>query len=160
MCSGKAALFNSRLARDLRPCPHINMGTELSKQERGESVGSAAEPSTATTQAIAAKWHAWLQDAEGLYLQGRFRAYREVRACCCEFFFFWWSSRNKLFSVRAVLHVGNLNLKDPLLSCICHRPSCLTAVLPLCFFYARVLEGIACILPDSARSVWPAVSVN
>ena len=157
---GQGCTLQLEVGQGLTTLPPYNMGTELSKQERGESVGSAAEPSTATTPAIAAKWHAWLQDAEGLYLQGRFRAYREVRACCCEFFFFWWSSRNKLFSVCAVLHVGNLNLKDPILSCICHRLSCLTAVLPLCFFYARVLEGIACILPDFARSVWPAVSVN
>eukprot|EP00903_Cladosiphon_okamuranus_P008302 g7988.t1 len=54
------------------------MGTELSKQDKGESIGSAAEASTATTQLVAAKWHAWLQDAEGLYLRGRFRAYQEA----------------------------------------------------------------------------------
>ena len=59
------------------------MGTELSKQDRGENVvGSVAESTAAaatTQRLIAGKWHAWLQDAEGLYLQGRFRAYREVR---------------------------------------------------------------------------------
>lgn len=63
----------------------VSMGTELSKQEEGERLGSAVEASAATTRVIMAKWHAWLQDTEDLYLQGRFRAYREVRAFCYGF---------------------------------------------------------------------------
>lgn len=79
-------LVDSRLTREIN-LRYISMGTELSKQERGENNLGSAEAATATTQLIAAKWHAWLQDAESLCLQGRFRAYREVRARCCAFFF-------------------------------------------------------------------------
>lgn len=79
-CTHKGELVDWRLAKNSALAPYI-MGTELSKQDKGESIGSASEASRATTQLIAAKWQAWLQDAEGLYLQGRFRAYREVRCC-------------------------------------------------------------------------------
>lgn len=57
------------------------MGTELSKPSGGDSHASAAAAAAveAPTQVLAAKWHAWLQDAETLYLRGRFGAYQEVR---------------------------------------------------------------------------------
>lgn len=57
------------------------MGTELSKPRGGHASAAAAAAGSAVeapTQVLAAKWHAWLQDAETLYLRGRFGAYQEV----------------------------------------------------------------------------------
>lgn len=65
------------------------MGTELSKQQQGgedEDEALDARSTTATTlplPLVAEKWHDWLQGAESLYIQGRFRAYQKVRAFFC-----------------------------------------------------------------------------
>ncbi|CAM9179042.1 unnamed protein product, partial [Pylaiella littoralis] len=60
------------------------MGTELSKQQQGgedEDEALDARSTTATTlplPLVAEKWHDWLQGAESLYIQGRFRAYQKA----------------------------------------------------------------------------------
>ncbi|CAM9342572.1 unnamed protein product, partial [Ectocarpus fasciculatus] len=67
-----------------------SMGTELSKQqcrEGGDNYGRRAMDSSTsaaaggkapTTQMVVGKWAGWLQDAEVLYLQGKFRAFQEA----------------------------------------------------------------------------------
>ncbi|CAN0472663.1 unnamed protein product, partial [Ectocarpus sp. 12 AP-2014] len=66
------------------------MGTELSKQqcrEGGDNNGRRAMDSSSstsaggkapTTQVVVGKWAGWLQGAEVLYLQGKFRALQEA----------------------------------------------------------------------------------
>lgn len=72
-----------------------SMGTELSKQqcrEGGDKCGRRAMDSSSstaaggkapTTQIVVGKWAGWLQGAEVLYLQGKFRAFQEVSTLLC-----------------------------------------------------------------------------